>query len=35
MILGIFIGIAIVLYAMAFSNSADEEYKGKDNNFKL
>ena len=35
MILGIFIGIAIVIYAMAFTKSAEDEYKGDNNNFKL
>jgi hypothetical protein len=34
-IIGLFIGIAIVIYAMAFTNSAEDEYKGNNNNFKL
>jgi hypothetical protein len=35
MILGILIGIAIVIYSMAFSQSAEEEYDGDNKNFKL
>lgn len=34
-IIGLLIGIAIVIYAMAFSNAAEKEYNGDDNNFKL
>jgi hypothetical protein len=34
-IIGLLIGIAIVIYAMAFSSAAEREYNGDDNNFKL
>lgn len=34
-IIGLLIGIAIVIYAMAFSSAAEDEYKGDNNNFKL
>ena len=35
-IIGLLIGIAIVIYSMAFSAQAEREYEGKDdNNFKL
>lgn len=33
-LIGLLLGIAIVIYSMAFSNAAEKEYED-DNNFKL
>ena len=35
MIIGMLLGIAIAIYVMAFTKSAEDEYNGDNNNFKL